>query len=139
MYTRDSVITSAKKWLGVRWKHQGRGELGIDCVGLLCRVADDHDIPYEDRFGYSRQPNGHEFLAHLETYLTPGSIHDIRSGSVGVFRETVFPCHVGIFERDRDVLYLIHSSVELRCVGRQPMDQVTSLSLMRVLEFPGVV
>ena len=36
---RRDIVAEARKWVGVPYRHQGRGARGIDCVGLLIEVA----------------------------------------------------------------------------------------------------
>ena len=39
MTTRAEVVEAARKYMGVRWQHQARGDDALDCVGLLVRVG----------------------------------------------------------------------------------------------------
>lgn len=41
MTTPSEVIAEARKWVGVKFRHQGRNRGGIDCVGLPIVVACD--------------------------------------------------------------------------------------------------
>jgi len=39
--TGSDVVAQARKYMGVRWAHQGRSPAGMDCAGLVIRVAQD--------------------------------------------------------------------------------------------------
>lgn len=139
MITRPEIVRIARRWLGTPWRHQGRSIHGIDCAGLLCMVADDIGLRYEDRLGYRRVPESTGFVDHLKAQLIVGSRDAIREGSIAVFRQSAYPCHCGIFSIKHDVLHVIHSVVSHRKVVEEPLEQVESMmTLTAVLEYPGV-
>lgn len=59
MATREEFIAECRKYLGVRWQHQGRTERGIDCAGLLVAPALALGIlsPDDDVTNYGRTPH----------------------------------------------------------------------------------
>jgi len=106
MTTPDEIVTYARTWIGTRWRHQGRTERGIDCVGLLVRTMQNFHIPHEDVTGYRRDPSP-EFIKHLHACTTHGS--DPVHGAVGVFNDSIMPCHTGIFAVENGIVTVIHS------------------------------
>jgi cell wall-associated NlpC family hydrolase len=105
---REDVIAEARKWIGVRWVHQGRSDMGVDCAGLVVLVGQALGLPAEDMLGYRRSPDGVLFRQHIikQTSFEPQP----RPGSIGLFRESRFPTHTGIFaEDDEGNLTLIHA------------------------------
>lgn len=83
--TPAQVIECARRYLDVRWLHQGRGRGGVDCVGLILAVMSELDlpIPADVRSNYGRVPTG-ELLQKVAQYCTrlaqpePGALILIR-------------------------------------------------------------
>jgi len=50
--TPDRVVSIARTYLGVPYKHQGRTLAGLDCVGFLKLIAHDLGIRPKDEYGY---------------------------------------------------------------------------------------
>lgn len=67
----EALIAEARKWLGTPYKHQGRGANGLDCVGLVIRVAEDLKL-LPDTFSrnYGRLPRP-ELIAQARQICTP--------------------------------------------------------------------
>jgi cell wall-associated NlpC family hydrolase len=118
--TRADLITEARRWVGTPWVHQGRTARGLDCVGLLVVCAQALGIPVEDKADYGREPVGQSLMSHLSSYLTPAPRNEILPGRVGVFTESRFPCHVGVFSEVSGNLYLIHAYARRRKVVEEP-------------------
>lgn len=57
--TPEEYIAECRKYLNVRWQHQGRTEKGIDCAGLLVVPAITLGIlkPEDDVSNYGRTPH----------------------------------------------------------------------------------
>lgn len=137
MTARPQIMETARSWLGVPWRHQGRNRYGIDCAGLLCVVGWELGIPLVDKQGYQRVPDKTGFLDHLRSQLTRGSTTAIKEASVGVFRESRYPCHTGILSWQHGILYVLHATVARKKVVEEPIGD-TGMALVSVLEFPGV-
>lgn len=58
---RKDICEYSKKFLGVPFRHQGRTEFGLDCAGLIVKIAKDCKL-YEkelvDIKGYAKVPDG---------------------------------------------------------------------------------
>jgi cell wall-associated NlpC family hydrolase len=105
---REDVIAEARKWIGTRWRHQGRSQMGVDCAGLVVLVGQTLGLPATDMLGYRRSPDGVLFRQHIVSQTTFEA--QPRAGSIGLFREARFPTHTGIFATDEDGhLTLIHA------------------------------
>ena len=103
-------------WVGTPLMHQGRSRRGIDCVGLLVVCAQSLGVVVQDRTDYDREPTGQSLMSHLSSYLTKASGNRILPGRVGVFTESRFPCHVGIFSEIDGTVHLIHALTNRRKV-----------------------
>ena len=78
--TRQQFILEARTWIGVPWRHQGRTRQGIDCVGLLVRVAQDCGMDAIDVTSYRRMGESQQLKALCEQQLLP--ITDYRPGDL---------------------------------------------------------
>lgn len=109
--TLDDVVAEARKWIGTKWVHQGRSNAGIDCAGLLIRVGNELGLDVKDMQGYKRSPEGHRFLDHIrgQTDL----VRTAEPGRIAIFRQSYFPCHVGIFTECHGELHIVHSYMNL--------------------------
>ncbi len=137
---RRQYIDAARKYLGVRFRHQGRTMDGIDCAGLLVVSAWDCGInswSKEAHFGYDRLPDGvtvnkimncicEKLPVHKETMI-PGHIVQISYTSGGFERVT----HMGVltdmggrYDLGEDyVLGLIHAYMPKRKVVEHRLDE----------------
>jgi cell wall-associated NlpC family hydrolase len=72
MNTPESIITAARTWVGVPFRHQGRSRLGVDCAGLLVellRSSGALPADYTEPRDYGRGPS-RELGEILERYCT---------------------------------------------------------------------
>lgn len=111
------LITEARRWLGVPFRHQGRSKLGVDCAGFLeMLLATSGCLPagYKAPRNYDRRPNG-ELLEVVKTYCVrtkqdpqrvPGSLVLI------CWQNDKEPSHVALSTGAT----LIHSYMRVRCV-----------------------
>jgi hypothetical protein len=117
--------------MGTRWVHTGRSRQGIDCAGLLIKVAEHFDLPHGDMQGYRRDP-GRAFLQHVKNHSLPVRPREPLNGAIGIFHDTTMPCHTGIFAVDSKtgLVTVIHSeSFPKRRVHEQIYDEgVNALS-----------
>lgn len=111
MTTPDDIVNYARTWIGAPWRHQGRGtgaSRGIDCAGLLLVVARHFGLPNGDLTGYRRDP-GRKFIENIEKHTDPAGLVPVH-GAIGIFNDTVQPCHAGIFAvRPDGLVTVIHS------------------------------
>ena len=56
--SRAEIIQAARAYLGTPYAHQGRTKFGLDCIGLIIRVAHDLGLSDYDESHYSRVPSG---------------------------------------------------------------------------------
>lgn len=93
--TPAAVITEARRWVGVPFRHQGRDGYGIDCVGLPIVVCQALGIIGEtfEITNYGRVPTG-ELLPRLQAHCTP--MARARPGALVVIAWTKVAAHVAI-------------------------------------------
>ncbi len=54
--TAKDLIKSARSRIGIKFKHRGRNNYGLDCGGLLVVCFKDYNIYIKDILKYSREP-----------------------------------------------------------------------------------
>jgi len=129
MITADQIVEFSRSWIGTPWAHQGRSRSGVDCAGLLVCTAQHFSLDHEDMIGYGREP-GKAFLKHVKSHTLPVRPRKPINGAIGIFNDTIMPCHTGIFAVDKEgQVTVIHSeSWPKRRVHEQDY-QESSLSL----------
>jgi cell wall-associated NlpC family hydrolase len=93
--TPADVIAEARRWVGVPFRHQGRSERGIDCVGLPIVVCQSLGL-LDQRFdvaAYGRLPSG-ELVDRLRAHCRP--IPGAVPGALIVIAWTKIAAHVAI-------------------------------------------
>lgn len=101
---------AARRYLGVRFLHQGRDPMhGIDCIGLLVLAARDcgHGLDEHDYTGYSRNPAWQVLESRLAMALP--EVKDLNPGdivSLDFFGRTR---HVGIIGEHNGRMTIIHT------------------------------
>lgn len=120
MATPEDLVEEARRWVGTPWVHQGRTRNGIDCAGLLVVSVTALGIEVQDRTDYEREPYQGSLMSHLSSYLRRAPGNQIKPGRIGVFTESRFPCHVGIFSEIGGVTHLIHAYARRRQVVEEP-------------------
>lgn len=123
MRNRDDLVQCARSYLGVRWLHQGRSRLGLDCVGLLVLVARDMGLSDYDTVDYGRRTVGQEFLRHFRRNMDERPVAAAESGDVLLFRDSKYSCHSSIVGRNADGLTIIHSHMLKHRVVEESLTQ----------------
>lgn len=69
------IVSEARSWIGTKWKHQGRDRDGVDCAGLVVKVAHSLGISTFDTTEYLRHAKDETMLAlcaeHMNKVLVP--------------------------------------------------------------------
>lgn len=136
MITGNDIVTAARQWLGVRWRHQGRNKHGLDCIGLVvaaCRAAGLRVADYE---GYGPDGDPVNFLALFAAagaVRLPSSL--VQPGDILAFRQAGFPCHCGIASQLDGQPAVIHAS---RPRGGVVEELLTRTRPVSAFSIPGV-
>ena len=83
--TRRDIVVAARRYLGVKYVHQGRSRYGIDCRGLGTCVAYDlglADIQVDD---YGRQADPRRFQDECRQHLDRIQFHQVEPGDAMTF------------------------------------------------------
>lgn len=121
---RDDIVAEARAWLDTPWRHQGRTrEHGIDCAGLVVKVAHGLDLSAYDTTNYQRNARDDAFVCHFRENMIEKPVRDRQPGDVLLFRDHVFSCHSGIMTMKKGKPHFIHAYARYRKVTEQPLDE----------------
>lgn len=115
------IVDEARRWLGVRWRHQGRSSQGVDCAGLCLCVGNALGAEIADSTGYPRRQDGTRLLAYLTDALQPVKKGAQAIGDIAVFNESGFPIHVGFLAEKESIPTVIHAHARRRKVIEEPL------------------
>lgn len=121
MTSRAQIVDRARVYLDTPFAHQGRLlGVGIDCAGLVIKVAHDLGLSQFDIDGYSAQPDETTFRATLREHMDEISPGELQPGDVLTFhfgKER----HMGIVS-GIDPLTIIHAWSKVGGVKEHPVD-----------------
>jgi len=132
MITRQDIINAARNYLGVRYKHQGRTRFGLDCLGLVVRVAHDLGLTNEDSTDYGTVPDGRRLMREMDARLD--IITNAQPGDVLLIRFDKNPQHLAIMT-DKGI---IHSYAQVRGVVEHRLDEEWANRIVRSYSFRGI-
>lgn len=139
--TRAAVVETARAYIGVPFRHQGRTSLGLDCAGLVIRVGVELGaLPLGfDVAGYARNPDGVSMLAACRAHLEPIPVERMGAGDVALFRIVTDPQHLAIVgDYFAGGLSLIHAYAPARKVTENRFDADWQSKLVAAFRLRGV-
>jgi cell wall-associated NlpC family hydrolase len=114
----EGMVTAARSFLGVRFRHRGRTNRGIDCAGLVI-LARNAALGTEDDFhDYPRIPTETSVTEILLPYAEKIKRSEARSGDVAQMQWNGRAIHLGILTGAGTV---IHASAEADAVIERPI------------------
>lgn len=143
MITHREVFEAALRYKDVPWKHQGRSDKGIDCLGLVVRVAIDLGLPGTenalsiDTRDYSRVTP----MGICKELMNGGMLRASKpiSGAVVVFAQGgTYTTHLGILGSGRFELELVHAYAPSRRVVHHVFDDGWRKNARAFFLYPGV-
>ena len=132
----------AMQYLNVPFLHMGRARSGIDCVGLLVKVAEHLGMDPIDSPYYGREParnnNSFQLDYYLEANLGPPVKRELRVNDVVLMklRKRFPPSHVGIIAPHPEGLGLIHTYGEIERVAFHILDDHRKELIVGAYEWP---
>lgn len=122
MTTRQDIVAAAKNWVGVPYRHMGRNHYGVDCVGLIIKVAHDVGLTTYDTTNYPKRPKAADLLREMRNYLQQVPKGEAGPGDILVIAAPSSPVHMGVLEVDeRGQSWLIHAYAPARKVVRESL------------------
>jgi len=93
---RHTLLATMQQYIGLPFQYQGRGQVladgtrtGVDCIGLVLRVAWDVGLPLEDSADYQSIADAGRLTAELERQLLVIPLADVAPGDVVQWRESM--------------------------------------------------
>src|SRR5262249_38970425 len=99
---RAVYVAECRKFLGVRWQHQGRSDRGVDCVGLLVVPALRLGLlkPEDDITNYDHAPHGDRLDVLLHQHCRRlADVRDAREADILAVKYYDQPQHVMVVTR----------------------------------------
>jgi len=103
------VVESARAWLGVPYHHQGRSKTGVDCIGLLIKVAHDLNLSDYDYTAYKETPDGKTLMLEASRMLSRIPASKAIPGDLYVMRFRQDPQHFAI-KTDTGIIHALRGS-----------------------------
>lgn len=119
---RDQFVDAARRYVGARWRHQGRRPWAMDCIGLIVLACADIGRTLPDRRGYGRDPQADGLRQALRAeFGVPG--YYVHGGIAAICWPGASECsHVGVmFEHDGE-WWLLHGYSAVGCVVEHRID-----------------
>jgi len=145
--TRTDIVAAARSWIGVRYRHQGRCSLGVDCAGLIGAVAVQLGVVPEDFWeatfdpafgGYGRLPVGDRLLRVCEAFM-PAASGDLMPGDVVAMQFARAPMHMGfVADYRHGGLSLVHAMGSVGQVAEHRLSPAWRQRIVARYALPGV-
>ncbi len=139
---REDIVAYARSKIGIRWRHQGRNDHGIDCAGLCIMAGNDLGLIDYDFFRYSPRPSSRRFVEQIKEAgcieITPWSLTKLLPGDIVVMSYGKYPMHCGIYAIRDGIPTFIHSSAVGRKVREEDLVMPLSLQVFGGFSYPGV-
>lgn len=130
------VIRCGRAYLGTRYAHQGRSAAGMDCAGLVIRVAHDLGLSRFDTTAYGRIPRGDHLRELMDAHCT--LVTERQPGTVALMKFEAEPQHLAFVTDHPQGLGLLHALAANRKVVEHRMDSLWSSRILAVYRLPGV-
>jgi cell wall-associated NlpC family hydrolase len=114
------IVTAARSYLGVPFRHQGQTRAGMDCAGLVLAVARDCAVDHPDGLAYAMLPD----LRLLDDLLPRfcSRIAEPEPGAVLRFKVAGRAQHLGICGDHASGLSVIHANMTVGRVCEHRLD-----------------
>lgn len=131
---RQAVVDGARKYLGVRFRHQGRTGSFCDCAGLLVLTGKNLEIDVIDITAYGRMPDSNQLVEILEQQLEPIEIDEARPGDIYLMHFGGPPQHMAI----KTDIGIIHSYALARKVVEHDLNDSWRSRIHAAYRIPGI-
>ena len=136
---RNKVVSRAKSLCGIPFRHQGRDEYGLDCVGLPILIGRELKLMNYDVKSYARRTNGHDFMVYFrESGLVEVPWRKRAIGDVLLMKDNMYPCHTAILV-DTDPDTIVHAFASRRKVVKELYTRDWSVKFIGLFSYPDLV
>lgn len=119
----SALVDSARKYIGVKFRHRGRTRRGLDCAGLPWLAYKDAGVELPDFTLYGPEPHNDGLIHHISAALGdpvasyPVQETDLKAGDIAVIRFEIEPHHVCIItDYPLGGLAVLHTDGHYGCV-----------------------
>lgn len=138
--TGADVVTAARLWLGVRYRHQGRSREGVDCIGLPVCVRAELGLAPMDAGAYGRVSLGSEMLDYCKANMGEVARDNLQPGDIlvqmdGAVRHMAIVCDYPLCN---DSLGIIHAWLPNKRVVECRLDDRFLQTVRGCFRFPEV-
>lgn len=111
----------------------------MDCVGLLVLVGRDIGLHIEDTTDYTFNPEVKKFTDVIYSQSVRVPMDPIRIGSIGIFRQSIYPMHTGIIAKHpiSGELTVINANLKGKKVIEQPMSEWFE-EIIQIRDYKGI-
>lgn len=132
------VVAEARRWLRVRYRHQGRSREGVDCIGLPVCVRAALGLPSMDDAGYAKRSAGTEMLDYCRANMVAVDRSSLQPGDLLVQMNGVVR-HVAIVaDYEFGGLSIIHAHLPNKKVVECRLDDSFMAHVRGCFRFPEV-
>jgi cell wall-associated NlpC family hydrolase len=139
---RDRIVQTARSFLGVKFRHQGRSkEKGVDCAGLIICVGKAVVPGWTFDFtAYHRYPANDLMMRLCTSTLDRIPYAAAQHGDVLLLFdvEPSWPCHVGILATDKVEPHIIHALCPRRKVVEHAISEDWKRKIKSAFRYRGV-
>lgn len=137
--TRQQILACARSYVGVRFKHEGRTrEEGLDCFGLIIRVAWDLELSRFTLTGYGHIPHAPSVRAHCNAQMSRKPVDTMQAGDVVLCANKHWDCHLAIVGDGGRPFSLIQSLAEQRRVVESSLSEEYRSYIRSCFQLPNV-
>lgn len=133
------IVAEARRWIGVRYAHQGRSREGVDCIGLPVCVRAALGLKPMDAFGYAKRSTGTEMLDYCRANMTAVDRSAIQPGDILVQIGEVVRHMAIVGDYPGGGLSVIHSFLPNKKVIECRLDATFMAGVRGCFRFPEVV
>lgn len=110
----NDLVEAARKYIGVKFQHQGRTRRGCDCLGLVVMSMRDIGMAPNDRTDYNHKLVENELLNGVLEHCKQNELPEV--GCLALFElEETHQQHVAIVTAINPV-YIIHAYAPVKAV-----------------------
>lgn len=137
--TRSQIVECARSYLGVRFKHEGRTRAeGLDCFGLIIRVAWDLDLSQFTLTGYGHYPHPLSVRKHCNAQMAKKPLVTMQPGDVVLCADQHWDCHLAIVGLNKHAFSVIHALAERKRVVESPLSDDLRSHIRACYQLPHV-
>jgi cell wall-associated NlpC family hydrolase len=129
----------AREYLGVKFRHRGRSQHGLDCLGLLVVVAERMGIQVFDKPVYGREPWKDGLRDGIRQHCGEPIEREIQPGDILLiqFYKSEGPSHVAMAAPHPHGIGIIHTYARMGRVVEHRIDEHRFKQIVEAYQWPG--